>query len=99
MVSLLPTCWGSTQPASDPTAKVSVPPAFGAPEPPASEPPPEPHAADVPMAATSTAADAHVVPRTEELLLLSGSPGAALVMGSIPRPAAGTSGPGRCGHG
>ena len=53
MVSLLPTCCGSTQPASEPTAKVSVPPDCGSPPAAGSAPPPP---SPVPQADSTSAA-------------------------------------------
>ncbi|BCL25601.1 hypothetical protein GCM10017557_04600 [Streptomyces aurantiacus] len=59
-MSLLPTCCGSTQPASDPTANVSVPPALAGPAPPEPElfPPLDEQALSASTAAVTRAAGA-----------------------------------------
>src|SRR3954471_15999964 len=60
MVSLLATCCGSTQPASEPTAKVRVPPDRGVPAVPLATASPEPQAESARRARAATVGAAAV---------------------------------------
>src|SRR5690349_3243040 len=59
MVSLLATCCGSTQPESEPTAKVRVPPDLGCPVPLPVSPPPDPQAVSRALMVTRAVSAAH----------------------------------------